>query len=664
MYCSVSPARYVQFLLLVYLFLNLPVLLSSREKQIILDETMAKITVGEELCYYRDSTHVKTIRDIAALDAKQFEPMQSDIPNFGYSLDAYWFKFTIQNHAAGTILENWYLEFGNVLDEVALYIPHTDGSYRVKRSGRWEPFSGRDVLHRHITFHLPVYPASQASQNTHLQTYYIRCASQTPMIFSLSLFSEEGFLYNERKENLLWGVFFGVIVFIIFYNSIMLFYLRELRYFFYLSFMVSFLIYQVCSTGFLGEYIFPNSTPAINLTHVISASASLFFFFRFAVSFLKNSRISYRSLMIIKLSSFLLLLPAGIVFWRFSAGFWATVFATMVTVLFILGLTVIQYGRRKQYCAFFLYAWTPFLFVVFIETLQQAGIRFPLFFPSFFVPLFLCCGTILFSFHHGYRMILLHRQRQIAENEARRLSDTNRRLQDFAEKIEMKTKHEERITIAREVHDTVGYALTTVLSQVHAMQEIVKRGVETIAERLSRVERIIRVAIQEVRDEISVLRNESMDTENISIRLVRLAEIFTQSTSANVITEIGEGLSDVISLEETGMCEDVYRIVQEALTNAYRHGRADTIFVTLHAEREEGGRCIYTLTVEDNGEGVNHELVEGSGLKGMRERVEKYQGSITIVTEKEKGFRLIIILPSPVAEEGGKPLENHENTTL
>ena len=87
--------------------------------------------------------------------------------------------------------------------------------------------------------------------------------------------------------------------------------------------------------------------------------------------------------------------------------------------------------------------------------------------------------------------------------------------------------------------------------------------------------------------------------------------------------------------------ETVYRLIQESLTNAYRHGRADYVDVAMSWETDDE---LVLLRVSDNGRGALS-LSPGNGLTGMRERVAELGGSVVWQSSPGRGFDIGVDIP-------------------
>jgi two-component system, NarL family, sensor histidine kinase UhpB len=173
----------------------------------------------------------------------------------------------------------------------------------------------------------------------------------------------------------------------------------------------------------------------------------------------------------------------------------------------------------------------------------------------------------------------------------------------------LSAQERERRRIARELHDEVGQVLTAVLLQLDRLQRDVDerhRGeVEDTREAL-------RGSLEEVRAIAGRLRPEALDDLGLNSALAALTNDVVRRAGARVERSLSP-VEPPLSPEEELV---VYRVAQEALTNAVRHSGARRVWLTLAAENG-----VVQLTVRDDGAGFNPEAAaDGAGLRGMRER--------------------------------------------
>ena len=222
--------------------------------------------------------------------------------------------------------------------------------------------------------------------------------------------------------------------------------------------------------------------------------------------------------------------------------------------------------------------------------------------------------------------------------EVAQLTSMYARMSDDIDRAEGMSRIRERERVAREVHDTVGYTLTAVLMQIGVVRRMLETQPEHSNARLVKLEEMIRRSIQDVRSEVSRLRDDSVVTGAGRSRWIRLCRVFSESTGMRVHCDIPEDL-EYVSEE---LSNTLYRVFQETLTNAYRHGHADYVDITMKVDQ---ARELILVRVSDNGEGTEVPM-PGNGLTGMRERIEAIGGKLAWKTSPERGFDVGLDIPA------------------
>jgi signal transduction histidine kinase len=226
---------------------------------------------------------------------------------------------------------------------------------------------------------------------------------------------------------------------------------------------------------------------------------------------------------------------------------------------------------------------------------------------------------------------------QVARNEKSivLLTDTNLRLQKHAMSIGDESRVEERQKITRDLHDIVGYSLTSISMMLEYGEDLlVQNKNQKLSEILKTAADQARNGMYEVRKALRQLR-EIQELEVPYFNKIKgIVENFSLVTGIDISLEFGNITSDLNKRGE----EFVYRFLQEGLTNSFRHGRATSIRIILLQERDN-----LILSIEDNGVG-SMDIVEGIGLNGMHERIVEQGGSIKY-TSKAEGFTIIARLP-------------------
>jgi signal transduction histidine kinase len=217
-------------------------------------------------------------------------------------------------------------------------------------------------------------------------------------------------------------------------------------------------------------------------------------------------------------------------------------------------------------------------------------------------------------------------RRQEAQEAARRLL-RNRVVAD------------ERVRIARELHDLVGHTLNVLLVQAGAARRLLDRDPEQTRDLLGTMEHTGRQALEELDRVLGLLREDEPDPRP---GLAQLASLTARMEQAGI--RVTTRIDPAVGRVPRPLDVSAYRIVQEALTNTVKHGRA--------ARAEVSVRCdgaVLDVEVRDDGVGAAGGYVPGRGLRGIAERVREFGGSVEHGAGERGGFRLRAVLPIPDA---------------
>jgi signal transduction histidine kinase len=233
-----------------------------------------------------------------------------------------------------------------------------------------------------------------------------------------------------------------------------------------------------------------------------------------------------------------------------------------------------------------------------------------------------------------------NRRAYIAEVERRALQAERTREEEARRRVD-----EERLRIARELHDITAHSLSVIAVQAGAAEHVIGKEPEQARKALGAIRETSRDALDELRSVIGVLRGAGetleapMGPPPTLARLDELARPLREAGFEVEVTQSGD-LSSLPSLVDSS----AYRIVQEALTNALRHAGRSRVDVKVSV-----GKDAVTLEVTDDGRGapVGPEPLEalGHGIAGMRERALALDGELDAGPVPEGGFRVTARLP-------------------
>ncbi len=234
----------------------LPFTLQAQAPVVLHDSLDQQIFPLSKLAYYQDYTHKLSLEEVSAPDFQQRFKLNPGYTSKDFNDEAvYWVKMQIRHNPAS--VKKWMLEFYDQrLDEIQAYIPDQYGYYHLYQAGDRQLFKERQLQHKNFEFMLD----NSANQE---RTYYFRIKSQGSADIRIALRSLNWFVYYALNEYLLFGIFYGMVLIICLYNSLMYTAFRESKYLIYVAYLVSLAVYVMSIDGLAFQYLWP-AQPALN----------------------------------------------------------------------------------------------------------------------------------------------------------------------------------------------------------------------------------------------------------------------------------------------------------------------------------------------------------------------------------------------------------------
>ncbi|MGW4978927.1 sensor histidine kinase [Streptomyces mirabilis] len=204
-------------------------------------------------------------------------------------------------------------------------------------------------------------------------------------------------------------------------------------------------------------------------------------------------------------------------------------------------------------------------------------------------------------------------------------------------------KVEERMRIARDIHDVVTHSVGLIAIKAGVANHVIATHPEEAREALTVIEDISRRALRDMRATLKVLRREHVDQQQDLQPVPGLSDLPSLVRTAEAAGVSVDLRSDCAEEPPDGVALTAFRIVQEALTNVVKHAAPTRCLVNVTAQ--DG---VLTIGVTDDGPGAGHRpTVPGGemGLVGMRERAVAHGGTLTAGPRPGAGFGILATLP-------------------
>lgn len=254
----------------------------------------------------------------------------------------------------------------------------------------------------------------------------------------------------------------------------------------------------------------------------------------------------------------------------------------------------------------------------------------------FYAIMFFCWGDaypiITSLIYLGFQLFALSSSfARVNERNAReRVEQLNQQLQATRILLAQSSRQDERVRIARDLHDILGHQLTALNLQLEILQHKVPDELrETVQQSKGLAKELLENIRQVVRDQRNLL---SLDIRQaVQALVVHIPQLEIQ-------------IEGELQLDSVQLAEQIVLCIQEAISNAVRHGRATRINLLLQQQSN-----VISIFLDDNGLGLVTGTGNGTGLEGMRERLSAYGGRVEL-SALAQGCRLAISLNTGVKE--------------
>lgn len=231
--------------------------------------------------------------------------------------------------------------------------------------------------------------------------------------------------------------------------------------------------------------------------------------------------------------------------------------------------------------------------------------------------------------------LAFYRQFLRLDRALRELDESKKELEKAYEVVAEVTALEERQRIAKEIHDTAGHSITTVIMQTEAAKRILEDAPDEAKNKIIAANLQAKHALEELRDSVHLLSGLA-ENRTLKDALIGIIHESTDGTGITIRSEI----------ENAEVSEAKYRFLcntlKEGISNGLRHGGATAFWFELKTEGEK-----IRFLLSDNGKGVpTGDWKPGFGLTAMQDRARSLGGEVAFDSEDGEGFEIRLVLPT------------------
>ena len=220
------------------------------------------------------------------------------------------------------------------------------------------------------------------------------------------------------------------------------------------------------------------------------------------------------------------------------------------------------------------------------------------------------------------------------QNKLALASKANYELKNYAALSEYIAKDRERKRIARDIHDSVGHALTGIAAGIDATLVLIDINKDEAKNQLEKIQIAVKQGIKDVRKALNRIRPGALNNYTLKESLKKMLKEYADISRIKIDFSYHWGSADFEKTTE----DVVFRIIEESITNSLRHGHASQVSIACTKPNQN----TYQMVIKDNGLGAK-EIIPGYGITQMKERVAIINGKISF--DGQNGFKIVVDIP-------------------
>ena len=317
----------------------------------VIDSSTTRYSLGKDLLYLKEEGRALSLSDILQpAFQNKFKKSDKNIPNFGIADESYWAKISIDYRGDQHI--EWLIELDYIyLDKIEFYSRDHSDKFKLIKTGDTFAFDEREIKLQSFIFPIDLKPSV-------INDIYVRITTTTTLQMPFLLWQDHSFTESIANQRFWYGLFYGAMFIMLFYNTMVYLSVRDPCYLYYLGYILAHIMSQLAINGLGFEKVWPGSPEFQNMSIPIFMGITNTLALLFARSFLliwKNQpRVDLTLKIMIIIGMISCILPL------FASQASAFKIAILIAIIFMVSLLSIGFygvlkGQRRAY--YFTSAW-------------------------------------------------------------------------------------------------------------------------------------------------------------------------------------------------------------------------------------------------------------------------------------------------------------------
>ena len=528
-----------------------------------------------------------------------FKVYKGLIPNFSYTPDDVWLKFSFKNK----VNKSWFFELDNSrLSKVELWLYERNQMILYKKYGDKVPVNKFDSNAPNPIFKLDLIENQD-------YVMYIKGSSTRDVKFPILIWEENELLEQLGTNKLIWGIYLGFIILISLYNIFLWMTIKEYSYLYYSLYIILFGAFQLTLYGFGFQYVWSNSW-FNEVAYIVFLFMSNVFLIIFTDSFLELKK-QYGKPWLVAKRVLLFWSVANVLLPLFYFRYWNNYFAIGSGMLFSFTFVAIaiDYYLKKLVIIYYYGLATFFLVLAsMIVGLQNLGLIEPLY-QDKIIMVGSMLEIILFSVALGYKF----RQNQLEKERQQML----------------------RNQISGNLHDDLAASLSSLTMYTELSKRKLDLPQNELLERFERISFKSREILGKVREAVYELNPKNDGEEEWLERIVNFGKDIFESKNIEFRAVIQDGFSS--GQLNSAYRREVFLIFKEAMNNAAKYSEAKK--VVFEVKKIVGAK---TFRLVDDGIGFQTDRMNaGNGISNIKERAKNIDAQLII--NSKNGTEIILV---------------------